>query len=198
LSFDPATESDLLKRLKAGDDAAFEQLVTHCMPRMLAVARRYMRDESDAQDAVQDAFVSAFKALGNFAGDSSLATWLHTITVRACLMKLRTRKRHPEQSIDELLPTFRADGHRVNPGPRWAGDVAGDAIREETRRLVHRFIDQLPESYRTVLLLRDIEEYDTDEAASLLNISAGLVKTRLHRARQALRTLLAPHARELA
>src|SRR5262245_51333955 len=89
-------ESSLLERLRAGDDAAFEQLVAAHAPRMLAVARRFMRDESDAQDAVQDAFLSAFKAIGAFAGGSALSTWLHSITVRACLMKLRSRRRKSE------------------------------------------------------------------------------------------------------
>jgi RNA polymerase sigma-70 factor (ECF subfamily) len=186
-------ERALLTRLRGGDNAAFEELVRTHMPRMLAVARRFMHDETDAQDAVQDAFLSAFKAIGSFEGGSSLGTWLHSIIVRACLMKLRTKRRHDESSIEELLPQFQADGHRVNPGKRWSAPLEDVVQREEGRALVRRCIEQLPETHRTILLLRDIEEYDTDETAKLLDVSQSVVKTRLHRARQALRTLLDPY-----
>lgn len=185
-------ESALLARLLAGDDAAYAQLVNDHGPRLLAVARRFMREESDAQDAVQDGFLAAFKALPAFKADSALGTWLHAIVVRACLMKLRTRRRHPERSIEELLPRFMDDGHRVDPGPAWSVD--DDTVqRRETRDLVRKQIQELPETYRTVLMLRDIEGFDTQETADMLGIEANAVKTRLHRARQALRTLLAPH-----
>jgi RNA polymerase sigma-70 factor (ECF subfamily) len=189
-SLDPATEAALLARLRHGDEDAFATLVrTHIGP-MLSVARRYLHDEDDAQDAVQEAFASAFRALDSFEGASKLGTWLHTITVRAALMKLRTRRRKPEQSIEELLPEFAADGHRAHPGRGWSASAEELASRRETRQVVRDAIARLPESYRSVLLLRDIEGVDTHEAARILEISEPLVKTRLHRARQALRELL--------
>ena len=100
-----ASEPDevaLLAGLRAGEDDAYETLLRSHSGRMLAVARRFMASEDDARDAVQEAFVSAFKAMDNFEGDSRLSTWLHRIVVNACLMKLRTRRRKPEGSIDEL------------------------------------------------------------------------------------------------
>jgi RNA polymerase sigma-70 factor (ECF subfamily) len=192
----PPTSSDepsLVARLRAGDEAAFEQVVMAHTPRMLSVARRLMRNETDAQDAVQDAFLSAFKAIGAFAGGSSLSTWLHSIIVRACLMKLRSRRRHAETPIDDLLPQFTADGHRVHPGAAWSEPLENVVQRGESRALVRECIERLPEAHRTILLLRDIEEYDTEETARLLGVSRSVVKTRLHRARQALRTLLDPY-----
>jgi RNA polymerase sigma-70 factor, ECF subfamily len=186
-------EPTLLARLRAGDEAAYEQVVAAHAPRMLAVARRFLPDEADAQDAVQDAFLSAFKAINAFAGGSSLATWLHSIIVRACLMKLRSRRRKSETSIDDLLPQFTADGHRVQPGAAWPEPLEAVVQREESRALVRSCIERLPETHRTILLLRDIEEYDTEETARLLGVSQSVVKTRLHRARQALRTLLDPY-----
>ena len=188
-------EAALLAGLRAGDGLAFEKLVRlHC-DRLLAVARRVLGNEEDARDAVQDAFLSAYRGLGGFGGDSKLATWLHRITLNACLMKLRTRRRKPEQSIEPLLPTFLDDGHQAHPAAPWRAG-AGDVLeRRELRDLVRGTIDRLPEAYRTVLLLRDIEGLDTDETARLLETNAGVVKTRLHRARQALRTLLDPHFR---
>ncbi|QOV89542.1 RNA polymerase sigma factor [Humisphaera borealis] len=188
----------LLPRLQAGDPAAFEQLVRDHAGRMLAVAKRFLRSESDASDAVQDAFLSAFKAIGSFGGTASLGTWLHSIVVRASLMKLRTRRRRPEQAIEDLLPQYTADGHRVQPGGGWVPAVDQLAELEESRSIVRRCIEQLPSQYCTVLLLRDIEEYDTEETAQLLGINANAVKTRLHRARQALRTLLNPYFGETA
>jgi len=188
-------EDALLAGLRAGDEAAFAELVGRYSTRLLAVTRRLLNQEQDAQDALQDAFLSAFRSLATFDGDSSLATWLHRIAVNAALMKLRSRRRKPEQPIDDLLPTYLDDGHRRDPGPAWKA-LASDAERAETRELVRRCIAQLPDSYRVVLVLRDIEELDTAAVAQQLGIEVGAVKTRLHRARQALRTLLDPHFHE--
>lgn len=186
------SDLDLLAALQAGEDAAFETLVRRYGGRMLSVAKRFLSNESDAQDAVQEAFLNAFKSLANFDGRSELGTWLHRIVVNACLMKLRTKKRHPEQSIDELLPTYKADGHQAAPCQRWSAPPSVEMERVETQRLIREHINQLPETYRTVLLLRDIEEFDTEAVAQMLELNPGAVKVRLHRARQALRTLLDP------
>ena len=188
-----ADETLLLERLRAGEEAAFEDLVRRYAGRLLAVARRYLPEEEDARDAVQEGFTSAFRALDRFEGNARLSTWLHRIVVNAALMKLRTRRRKPEQSIDDLLPDFLADGHLASSAQPWQAGADVLAERKEVRALVEKSISQLPESYRTVLLLRDIEELDTEETARQLGISANAVKTRLHRARLALRELLAPN-----
>jgi len=181
-------ESELLAGLWRGDHAAYERLVREQSPRLLATARRFLRTEEDAQDAVQEAFLAGFKAIEHFSGQSKLSTWLHRIVVNVALMKLRSRKRRPEDAIEDMLPHFDETGH-------WAEDTSaqlpGEQLeRRETRQLVRRCIDQLPASYREVLLLRDIEDLDTDEVAELLRITPNATKIRLHRARQALRTLL--------
>ena len=192
----PATQAEeidgakLLAALQAGDDAAYESLVRLYSPRMLAVARRFLRQEQDAQDAVQEAFVSAFKAIDRFEGNSKIATWLHRIVVNASLMKIRSRKRRPERPIEDLLPKYKDDGHPQQYASSWAVTVDKAAEDRETREFVRQKIDELPESYRIVLMLRDIEEHSTDETAELMGISSGAVKTRLHRARQALRELI--------
>lgn len=189
-------EKRLLDSLRRGEDAAFAELMQAYGGRLLAVARRMLRSEEDARDAVQEAFLSAFRALDGFQGDARLSTWLHRITVNACLMRLRTRRRKPEEPIDDLLPTFLEDGHQAQPAAAWreAGDDALE--RRQTRELVRSCIDRLPEGYRTILVMRDVEELDTEETARLLGLTPSAVKTRLHRARQALRTLLDPHFRE--
>ena len=192
-----SADGDLVARLKDGDDSAFEELVRGHGGRMLAVARRFLPEE-DARDAVQDAFLSVTRSIDKFEGNARLSTWLHRIVVNASLMKIRTRTRRPEESIEDLLPRFLADGHMEQPATPWRESAQHALERDETRRLVRAKIDELPETYRAVLLLRDVEERDTRETADLLGITVANVKVRLHRARQSLRTLLNPHLREAA
>lgn len=187
-----ADEGALLERLRAGDDVAFETLVRTYGGRMLAVTRRLLRSEDDANDAVQEAFISAYRSIGTFEGGARLGTWLHRIAINAALMKLRTRQRKSEQPIEPLLPAFRDDGHAERPARLWKESAEQAAERRELRERVRESIDRLPETHRTVLILRDIEELDTEETGRLLGISESAVKTRLHRARQALRTLIDP------
>ncbi len=189
-------EAVLLAGLRAGDDAAYERLLRTYSPRLLAVARRFLPSEDDAREAVQEAFVSAFKAMDRFEGDSRLSTWLHRIVVNACLMKLRTHRRKREESIDDLLPTFHENGHPVDLPTPWREGADALIEQDQTRAIVRAGIRRLPQDYRTVLLLRDIEEYDTQQTAEALGLTKAAVKTRLHRARQALRQQLDEHFRQ--
>lgn len=183
-------ESQIIERLRAGDDEAYEWLVREHTGRLLGVARRILGNEDDANDAVQEAFLSAFRSLDRFEGGSRLSTWLHRITVNAALMKLRTKRRKPERQIEDLLPVFEDGGHLIRQGSGWSAPEDGEAIQDEVRTLIRGKIDALPDDYRTVLILRDIEGLDTKQAATYLEITPAAVKTRLHRARQALRSLL--------
>lgn len=194
----PTTWSDdtLIAGVRANDPAASEALVRQFGGRLFAVALRLLGNEPDARDALQDAFASAFQSIDRFAGDAALGTWLHRITVNSALMKLRSRRRRPETSIDALLPAFVGDGHHADPPAAWRSREPDAADQAETRSLVRQKIDELPAGYRDIILLRDIEGLDTQESARLLGLSENAAKTRLHRARQALRTLLDPHFRE--
>jgi RNA polymerase sigma-70 factor (ECF subfamily) len=185
-----ASESDLVRRLRAGEEAACDELVRSHGPRMLQAARRILGGDEDAEDAVQEAFFQGFRGLGEFAGTCRIGTWLHRIAINCALMRLRARRRRPEASIEELLPTFTADGHQARP-VRWESPAAASES-DEVRGIVRRRIGELPESYRTVIVLRDLEGLDTEETARLLDITPNAVKVRLHRARQALKTLLDP------
>ena len=191
----PDGEAALLAGLRAGDESAFEEVVRRFGPRMLATARRLLRNEEDARDAVQDAFLSAFRGLAGFAGQASVGTWLHRIGVNAALMRLRRKRQQPELSLSDLLPRFQDDGHHAEPVAPWDGAAERALEQKETRAQIRAAIDSLPDDYRTILLVRDIEGLDTAEAARQLGVSEGVVRTRLHRARQALRTLLDPHFR---
>ena len=182
----------LLALVRAGDEWACEALVRRHGGRMLAVARRFLRTEEDSADAVQDAFLSAFRSLDGFEGNSALGTWLHRIVVNVCLMRLRARSRSREVGIDDLLPVFDETGHHGRPVRPWEDPALARLTRDEVCAQVRACIEELPEPYREVLLLRDIEELDTEQTAQHLGINPGAVKTRLHRARQALRALLEP------
>lgn len=204
-SNEPGTEADgmsacavvddqaLLAGLRAGEESAFETMVRLYGGRLLAVARRFMRNEEDAKDVLQSAYLSAFRGLGEFEGSCQLSTWLHRIVVNTALMKLRSQRRKPEESINTLLPTFHDDGHHVEQFTQWSAQADQLMELRETRATVRACIEQLPDSYRAVLILRDIEELSTQEVAEMLAVTPTAVKVRLHRARQALCTLLRRH-----
>ena len=180
----------LLTALRAGHEWAFETMVRLYGGRLLAVARRFTWNDEDAQDVLQSAYLSAFRALNDFEGACQLSTWMHRIVVNTALMKLRSRRRKPEASIEDLLPSFQEDGHHVEQFSEWSAPADQLMERKETRATVRACIDQLPENYRVVLKLRDIEELSTQDVARMLAMTPTAVKVRLHRARQALSTLL--------
>jgi len=184
------SEQELVASLKAGREEAYGVLVRTHGGRLLAVARRYLSDSEDARDAVQEAFISAFRAIGRFESGSLLSTWLHRIVINVCLMKLRSKRQAREESMEDLLPRWLDDGHHMEPPAPWQETSDETLHRKETRAIVRNCIEKLPDSYRTILLLRDIDEIDTKETARLLGLTEGGAKVRLHRARQALRTLL--------
>ena len=173
-------ENEIVDGLRSGEEEAFESLLKAHSPILMRTARRFLRSEEDARDAVQDAFVSLFKSIASFESHSQLSTWLHRILINCCLMKLRKQRRHPEQDIE----TAKIEA--------WIESAESDFDRAELRRFVRASIDTLPERYRVVVMLRDIQELSNGEVARLLDVTPNAVKVRLHRAHHALRTLLDP------
>lgn len=186
-------DAALIEGLKAGDEQVFETLVRSYGGRLLAVARRMLRNDEDARDAVQEAFINAFRKRDSFKGDAQISTWLHSIVVNTALMKLRTRRRKPETPIEDYLPRFLPNNHHAASFPSWTEPVDVALTRRETAKMVRDAIEELPETYRTVVLLRDIEGLSTEETAQMVDATPNAVKIRLHRGRLALRTLIAPH-----
>jgi RNA polymerase sigma-70 factor, ECF subfamily len=173
-------EAHLIARLQAGDEAAYETLFQTHVGAMGAVARRFLGDTDDAADAVQEAFVSAFRGMKTFAGTARLGTWLHRITVNACLMKLRGRKRRGEVALDTRFDPADRSGRTDNVG------------RSEVVSRVRTCLNRLTPDQRTVIQLRDLDGLGTAAAAERLGISESALKVRLHRARKALRVMLEP------
>ncbi|MCG8592443.1 MAG: sigma-70 family RNA polymerase sigma factor [Proteobacteria bacterium] len=189
---DAEAEAERVAALRRGENGAFDELVRRHGPKLLAVARRILRDEELARDCVQETFLSAYRAIDRFEERSTLSTWLHRIVTNAALMKLRARRGRPEEPLDGREPMYDRYGFRV--GPIRANALTPEELlqRSGTRERVREAIDQLPEGHRTILMLRDLDGFTTREAAELLGISTGAAKVRLHRARTALKESLAP------
>ena len=184
-------DAALVQRVQRADAAAFAVLMRRYNRRLYRTARSILKDDGAAEDAVQEGYLAAWRHVGAFRGDAQIGTWLTRIVVNQALQALRRRRR--EQVVvlfDEPAgePTD-ADG-AVNDPP--AADMPEDAMaRTEMRRLIERKIDELPEAYRTVFVLREVEDMTVDEAATALGIPAATVRSRLFRAKARLRASLA-------
>lgn len=181
------------KPLELGDlkSALTEVLRTHGGG-FLAVARQLLPDENEARDAFQEGMLAAWQSLPSFEGRASLATWVHRIVLNHALKRLRQKKRRSVQSVDDFLPTFTAYGHYCNPQPEWSQEPDALLERAEVRAMVTNNIARLPQTYRVPLVLCEIEGMDVAEVARMLGLTENAVRIRLHRARQALKTLLEP------
>jgi RNA polymerase sigma-70 factor (ECF subfamily) len=192
---DPSALDDdgLLNRIRAGDRDAFTLLMRRYNRRLYRVARSVLRDDAEAEDALQDAYLQAYRALPTFRGDAALGTWLTRIVVNAALMRQRKTGRLAE--VIELGADYGADDA---PAPHGMDDHQTDAaqpelaaLRAQTRRLIETGIDKLPAAFRTVFVLRAVEELSVEETAATLDIPEATVRTRYFRARAMLREALA-------
>ncbi len=191
LSMSHADEADLVRALKAGDQTAYAELVERYSSTIYNLALRVMGDREEAEEVLQETFLSAFRAVGRFEGRSQLGTWLYRIAYNAALMRLRKR-RLPTTSIDE--PVGNEDGDFM---PRqfvdWTRLPDEMVLSGELRGALNAAVATLPETLRTVFVLRDIEGVSTAEAAEVLGLTETNVKVRLHRARLALRERLSAY-----
>lgn len=183
------SDEEVVARVRAGDVAIFEVLMRRHNSRLYRVVRSVIKDEAEAEDVMQQAYLRAYAALNGFEGNSSFATWLTRIGLNEALGRLR--KGRWLEPVDEL-PERTENWMEPAPTPE---DLAAS---HETARLVERAIDRLPPIHRTVIMLRDIEQLSTEEAASVLQVSEDVVKVRLHRARLALRDALSEEVGESA
>ena len=177
-------ESDLVRRTLSRDGAAFRTIMERHNRRLYRIARAVLRDDSEAEDAVQESYVRAFANLGTFRGDSSLATWLGRIALNEALGRLRRRR--PAVPID-TMEVLRTHAQIIQfPNAMTAEDPERTMAQREILRLVERATEALPEIFRTVFVTRVIEGMSVQATAELLDIEPETVKTRLHRARHLL------------
>ncbi len=188
------TEQGLVERLRSGDTAALEALMDRYGSRVWRLAYGITRNEADAEEVMQDVFLSLFNKINMFQGRAALGTWVYRVATNAALIKHRGKRYELEVALEELLPTFKEDGHRE--GDRsylladWSGTPEAEALSMETRQMLNRALDALPDHYRAVLVLRDVEGLSNEEVSEAVGESVATVKSRLHRARMALREQL--------
>lgn len=187
----------LVERLRGGDAAALEALMERYASRVYRLAHGITRNEADAEEVVRDVFLTIFRKIRTFEGRAALGSWIYRITTNAALIKWRGKRAEVEVSLDSQFPTFLPDGHRAGDPTfvmaDWSQTPEADLLSGETREILSGAIDALPDQYRTVLVLRDIEGLSNEEVAEIVGESVAAVKSRLHRARMALREELTRH-----
>ena len=184
----------LLAEAAAGDASALEMLMSRYAAPMYRLARGITRNEGDAEEVVQDVFLTIVRKGSGFEGRSALSSWIYRITTNTALNKRRSRRDERETSLEEHLPIYLDDGHRA--GDRaylladWSRTPERELLAGEARDVLYTALDALPPHYRAVLALRDVEELSNEEVADVVGEPVATVKSRLHRARMALREQL--------
>jgi RNA polymerase sigma-70 factor (ECF subfamily) len=179
-------EDELVAAARRGDRAAFRSIMQRCNQRLFRIARAVVRDDAEAEDVLQEAYTRAFAAIASFRGEAGIATWLTRIVLNEAHGRLRARR--PTVELAAMEETSRGE---VLPFPGLAiADPEADAARAQIRRLLEAAVDGLPEAFRLVFVLREVEELSVEETARHLGLKPQTVKTRLHRARQRLREAL--------
>lgn len=185
----PLSDDVLVSRTRAGDLGAFEELLGRHEDGLLRLAFRFVRNEHDAQEVLQDVFVTTWRKLPGFQDRAQIGSWLYRVTVNASLMHLRVRKRRPEcVALASIVRSSRQDFDRdvdFDTGDRHRPDSQLES--RELRRVIHGAIERLPPSLRSVFEIREVQGWSTRQTAKLLGLSEATVKTRLHRARRVLR-----------
>jgi RNA polymerase sigma-70 factor (ECF subfamily) len=171
------TDQEIVDRVRAGDTSLYELIMRRYNQRLYRVARAILRDDAEAEDVMQDAYVRAYQYLHQFAGRSPFSAWLTRIAVNEALGRLRLRKRNPQ--LDDTEPEGEFSMNVVEPSP----DPEQTASRAELGQLLEEALLDLPEQYRTVVMLRDVEGLSTSETAAALDLTEHNVKVRLHRGR---------------
>jgi RNA polymerase sigma-70 factor (ECF subfamily) len=175
-----------------------DQILRDYAPKIYNLARRMLGSDSDAEDVTQEVLLTLFQKLPSFRGESALGTWIYRITVNAALRYRDKRARWAAREVRDPLENFLPDGHHLGPVRRWSVSPDAELLNEETHRLIEAAIAELPEMYRDVYVLADVEGLPNEEIAELLGLSLSATKSRLHRARLFLRNALAPHFEEAA
>jgi RNA polymerase sigma-70 factor, ECF subfamily len=178
------TDEEIVGRVLAGETALFELIMRRHNAQLFRATRSILRDDAEAEDAVQQAYISAYEHLAQFHGDARLATWLTRIAIRAALDRARAAQRRAE------IHLITSEEERAMAPAAGSPDPEAAAASGELRLVVEQAVDRLPEIYRVVFMLREVQQVSTAEAASILEVSEEVIKVRLHRAKQLLRTAI--------
>ena len=188
----PDEDRLLVKRVKAGDQQAFEALYRRYVSTVYRQALKLVGNAEEAEEIVQEVFLTLYEKAKTFRGDSAFSTWLYRLTLNTALMKLRRRKRSKEIALDDYLPRYQEDGHHlVRPVVDWSQNPEGRLGTAEIQRTLQKALDQLPAMDKAVVVLSDLDGLANREIGKALGLTVPAVKSRLHRARLFLRGKLA-------
>ena len=190
---DKVTEKQLVKDLQAGKMGSFEQLANLYHEKIYSLSFNLTRNAMDAQDVTQEVLLILFRKGHTFQGKSAFSSWVYRITLNASYMKLRSRKREPNVSIDDLLPSFNKAGFQQEKIQDWSESTESLLVNNEIRKVIQKAVDLLPDKEKVVFILRDVEGLSTEKVGNILELTIPAVKSRLHRARLFLRKKLAAY-----
>ena len=182
-SKEAATDLDLVRRIKAGDDRAFEEIVRRYHARVYSLSYGVLRNAQDAEEATQDSFLTLHRKIGTFDESRKFFSWFYRVALNSAYSRARRRPSLPTVGIEDRLPRFSEDGHFAADVPDWSAGVEDDVASRELAARAGEFIAELPPAYRDVIWMNDVEEMTAAEIAETLEISIPAFKSRLHRAR---------------
>ncbi len=190
-------ERQLIDSLRKGEEEAYQELLELYLPQVYRLAHGITQDPMEAQDVAQEVFLSIFKKVKEFQGNSSLLTWIYRIAVNASLDKVRSRHRRKETvSLEEYLPSFTPEGRHANEIADWSEAPLDRLLNREARHKIQEALDALHDDLRVVLVMKDVEGFPLKEICDILELSLPAVKSRLHRARLVLRGALSSYFQE--
>src|SRR5512141_2286463 len=189
-------DGELLAGLRAGSSSAVDELLRQYQGKIFNLAMSILKNESDAEEAAQDVFMTVIRKADTFQGNSAFYSWMYRICVNTCLMRLRGKRRNETVSIEEFMPVFTDEGMHASPMDDWSKEVERDALNEELGQMIRKYTEELSEKYRVVFVLSDVEGLSNEETAKILGLTVPAIKSRLHRARLYLRERLSRYLRD--
>ena len=195
---DKKNEEALVRDLQNGNLEAYDKIVSIYQKKIYGLSFNLTRNQMDAQDVTQEVLLTLFRKINLFQGKSAFSSWVYRITVNASYMRLRTKKKEPNVSIDELMPSFNSAGFQQEKIQDWSENTESLIFTNETRNVINKAVDLLPEKEKVVFLLRDVEGLSTEKAGEILDLTIPAVKSRLHRARLFLRKKLSNYFEEFS
>ena len=195
---DKEVEEALVREFQAGNLEAYDKIADIYQKKIYGLSFNLTRNQMDAQDVTQEVLLTLFRKINMFQGKSAFSSWVYRITLNASYMKLRSKKKEPNISIDELMPSFNGAGFQQEKIQDWSENTESLMFTNETRDVINKAVDLLPEKEKVVFLLRDVEGLSTEKTGEILDLTVPAVKSRLHRARLFLRKKLSYYFEEFA
>ena len=195
---DKNLEEALVRDFQGGDLEAYDKIADIYQKKIYGLSFNLTRNQMDAQDVTQEVLLTLFRKIHTFQGKSAFSSWVYRITLNASYMKLRSKKKEPNVSIDELMPSFNGAGFQQEKIQDWSENTESLLFTNEIRDVISKAIDLLPEKEKVVFLLRDVEGFSTEKAGEILDLTVPAVKSRLHRARLFLRKKLSSYFEEFS